>query len=83
MIVKKGTLLCLLVGLLGLPTGWTPAEDNWDASGTRDDSSDTKNALIPGDPAHRHDVEPTGDVADEDWFKGGLAIWPALTVHLG
>lgn len=76
----------LLSGLLlfVLPSAGK-ATDIWDQASPPDDAAaDTRNVLIPGDPAQTHDVEAkAGPTADEDWFRVAVVAGHSYEVRVG
>lgn len=62
-------LVCVLVAaplLMSSSSSW--AEDVWDRAGTGEDGTVTGNQLLPG-ASQVHDMEATGGIADQDWYR--------------
>jgi hypothetical protein len=65
----KRALLCAVLAapvLVSSPALW--AEDAWDRAGSSDDSALSQNELAPGS-SQVHDMEATGGIPDEDWYR--------------
>lgn len=71
--------------ILLLAAGNLSATDVWDqASPTDDTPGNTRNVLIPGDPAQRHDVEAkAGPTADQDWYRLVVVAGHSYEVRVG
>lgn len=71
--------------ILLLAAGNLPAIDVWDQASPNDDTPlNTRNALIPGDPAQRHDVEAkAGPTADQDWYRLVVVAGHSYEVRVG
>lgn len=71
--------------ILLLAAGNVLATDIWDQASPNDDTpANTRNALIPGDAAQRHDVQfKAGPVADQDWYRLVVAAGHSYEVRVG
>jgi hypothetical protein len=74
-----------MVLMLLLTVGNMAATDVWDQASPNDDTpGNTRNALIPGDPPQRHDVQAkAGPTADQDWYRLVVAAGHSYEVRVG
>jgi hypothetical protein len=78
-------ILVPLAVILLLVAGNLPAIDVWDQASPNDDTpANTRNVIIPGDPAQRHDVEAkAGPAADQDWYRLVVTAGHSYEVRVG
>jgi len=76
----RNILFCVvLVAPLLVSSPAVRAEDVWDRAGSGEDSTATGNQLLPGS-SQVHDMEATGGVADQDWYRINQDVYASYEV---